>query len=198
MNKEEFEKLRVPGEILWEDACVIWDAIIEHKPETVLELGCFRGLSTLVILDALKEVFGTECMEISEHLYVKWAFTSIDIVPMGALFNLKDTKHARRAELVPSCAPVTHIVSDALKFLNGIRSECVDLIFEDTTHQTAYTRQLIPEILRVLKPDGVALFHDLKLITMQLAFKKEGLKKKLKLFPPSWMGQLRKENGVLV
>ncbi len=183
MNKAEFDKLRVPGAINWEDACVIRDAIIEHEPETVLELGCFMGLSTLVIIDAMPN----NC-----------TFTSVDIKAPGELFNIKDVKEAKRSQLVPDDAPVELVTSDALKYLQNLDDESIDLIFEDTTHQTAYTRKLIPEILRVLKPNGAVLFHDLQLETMKQAFIDLKLTDKLKLFPPSWMGQLRKENGVLV
>ena len=186
MNKERFEELRVPGAIHWADACVIREAILEYKPETVLEMGCFRGLSTLVIIDAMRKR--------------SWDFhfISVDIKPPGAIFNVKDHKQARRSELVPDNAPVDLVTSDALKYLQSLEDESIDFIFEDTNHQIEYTANLIPEILRVLKPNGVALFHDLNLLSMKEAFKKAGMKKKVKLFPPSWMGMLRKENGVLV
>lgn len=184
MNKDEFEKIRKPGAIHWPDACVIHDAIVEHKPETVLELGCFMGISTLVLLDAMEEA---KCCA--------W-FVSVDIVAPGELFNIKDVKEARRSQLVPDNAPVELVTSDALKYLKGLPDESIDFIFEDTTHQIEYTANMIPEMLRVLKPNGIVLFHNLELYSMKEAFKKVKLLKKVKLFPPSWMGQLRKVNGV--
>ena len=194
MNKEAFDKLRVPGEVNWDDACVIRDTILEHKPETVLELGCFRGMSTLVIIDALWRIRHSRLTTSP----FDWKFTSVDIVPMGELFNMRDIKHARRAEHVPPDAPVTHIVSDALKYLNGLPDGSIDLIFEDTNHQTAYTTKLIPEMLRVLKEKGVLIFHDLNLGTIQRAYRKTGLLKKVKDFPPSRMGMLRKRCGAWI
>lgn len=186
MNKEEFDKIKVPGSIHWSDAEVIRETIQKYDPDKILELGCFMGTSTLVIIDAMRKRIWD------------FDFTSVDIKAPGELYNIKDVKKAKRSELVPENAPVELITSDAIEYLQGLSDESIDFIFEDTNHQVIYTANLIPEILRVLKPNGVALFHNLNLTTMKAAFKKAGMKKKVKEFPPSWMGMLRKENGVLV
>lgn len=178
MNEERFEQLNVPGSIHWLDAVVITDTIRKHTPFAVLELGAFMGLSTLVILDALAE-------------YPFWHFTSVDKIPPGQCFNFDTVR--KRSELVPEDAFLTHETSDALEYLQGLDPEIWDFIFEDTTHKTEYTASLIPEILRVLRPGGVALFHDVQLESMKKAFKLADMDQELELFEPSWMGMLRKD-----
>ena len=181
MDKEEFDKDRVTGAIQWGDACIIRDHIYEHRPKIVLELGSFTGISTLVIIRALQRNGGD------------FSFSSIDINKPGQIFNFKDIGRKYRNQLVDEDEPVEVLTGDALKHLKTLAPNSVDMVFEDTTHKTAYTTLLIPAIMRVLKPGGVALFHDLQLPTMMKAFVNTGTRQHLKLFPPTWMGALYKD-----
>ncbi len=178
MTEEQFEAVRFSGAIQWPDAVVIHDMILKYKPLDVLELGAFMGASTLVILDALH---GTN-----------FTLTSVDKVAPGKVIG-PGTPRTRNAHL-PDDVPVHIVTGDALEYLKGLPDECLDMVFEDTNHETEYTSYLIPAIMRVLKPDGFALFHDLQLESMRQAFKAVRIDHKLILFPDTWMGMLLKSN----
>jgi len=49
---------------------------------------------------------------------------------------------------------------DALEFLRGLEDGTVDLIFVDDHHAEAHVRAEALEVRRVLRPGGVAVFHD--------------------------------------
>ena len=177
IDKKLFASLRMSGAITWEDAKVIHNVMTEYAEHKVIELGAFTGLSTLVILEAIK---GKDV-----------EFISVDIMAPGALHG--GHKDKGRSCLVPKDAPVTLVTADALAYVKALPENSIDVIFEDTNHQTEFTSKLIPFIMKALKPGGVAIFHDLQLIPMQKAFEVIGMDKDVIRFPPSWMGLLRKE-----
>ena len=63
----------------------------------------------------------------------------------------------------PLLAPypkVTLHLSDALVFIKGLEDESVDLIFVDDNHDYDHVEKEAIEVKRILRPGGIALFHD--------------------------------------
>lgn len=53
-----------------------------------------------------------------------------------------------------------YVREDALAYLRKVGPDCVDIIILDDDHSESHVRDEIIEIKRVLRPQGIAIFHD--------------------------------------
>jgi len=49
---------------------------------------------------------------------------------------------------------------DSVEFLRGLDDDCVDLCFIDSSHEYGTTIAEFEQLVRVVRPNGVVLFHD--------------------------------------
>ena len=102
----------------------------------ILELGYDAGYTTEVLASTGANVIGID--NETEHGDVK-------------------DKARERLAAYPNC---TLIKADSLSYLTGAPAESFDLIFVDDNHTEAHVMAEAQQIRRVLRPGGIAAFHD--------------------------------------
>lgn len=87
---------------------------------------------------------------------------------LGATFGLV-APHAKRAVAVDIepyerlCEGIengTFVRSDTVEFLKAFNADTVDLVFLDSSHRYEATLAEFAELARVVRPNGVVVFHD--------------------------------------
>lgn len=54
----------------------------------------------------------------------------------------------------------SHVHEEALGYLRKVGPDCIDLIVIDDDHSEGHVREEIVEVKRVLRPQGIGIFHD--------------------------------------
>lgn len=111
---------------------------LTNKAELVVETGYDIGLTT-------------EAM----------ALASTKVIAVDNESEYQNSKHFAE-EVLKDYPNVERIVGDALAVLKLRSNESVDLVFIDDYHHFAHIEQEVAELRRILKPKGLAVFHDAK------------------------------------
>lgn len=160
---EAWNEMHMKGSINYMDCIALYAIIRYMKPEQVLELGCFIGTSTYMLLTAiLDNGFG--------HI------TSVDIKPVGQTWTVHgETK--RRSENVENVDKeyITLVESDATEYLTSMQDNSVPFIFEDSSHSYEHTRSISIGAKFKLQPGGIIVFHDATIESMVCGFKDAGI-----------------------
>ena len=93
-------------------------------------------------------------------------YTTMALAQTGAevwaVDNLSEYKSAEvvARQLLEPYPNVTLHHADAIAFIKELENESVDLIFVDDNHKYDHVLKEAIEIKRILRPGGIALFHD--------------------------------------
>ena len=109
---------------------------LSMRAKDILELGYSTGRTTLALA-----LTGANVVAVDNHFE--------DSREMEAVKTLLSGAHH-----------VTFVREDALLYLIGLPAESVDLVFLDDCHWPAYTALECIQLQRILRPGGVAAFHD--------------------------------------
>lgn len=178
IGKAEFKAARVGGSILHHDAEILYSYVRAYQPAHILELGAFVGVSTNVLIRAVRE-------------NRKGHIVSLDKFAPGQEFKFGRTTDTtigwvgrHRSELVPDedLDIVTMETGDVIEFVKGLPDRSYDFIFEDTNHHRATIVAVVPEFKRILKFGGVVLFHNTDLKEMEKGLRDVGVYTKMSYF----------------
>jgi predicted O-methyltransferase YrrM len=108
------------------------------RAKRIIETGYDAGMTTRLLADSGASVLGIDNLA---------EYPAVD-------------KYAR--EILKDYPNVELLCDDAHQALRGEPSESVDLIFVDDRHKPTHVNRVAWEVKRVLKPGGIAAFHDVK------------------------------------
>lgn len=180
MNKLPEEILKETQEfypLMKEDFKILYNSILESKPEFIIELGA--GNSTIVMALALKLAgSGKEYIAVDIDAHRVEMFT-------------------KKLEAYGLSDYVTCYVKDSIQFLKSYEKK-VDFIFIDSSHILEQTRIELCLCVKKLKKNGKIFFHDTKLGGVQvplLEFLKENPNFELHEYDtPAGLGLLKRRN----
>lgn len=170
MTREEFDTLWVKGAILYQDAEILYTLMRLLKPQHIIELGAFQGLSTKILAMAVRENGIGRIISVDKTAPGKRVLRRRENLLRSELLSKEDLE------------VVELVTRDVTRFMRGEKKRSVDFIFEDSSHLTETMVKLVPAILRALKPDGVVLFHNSLMPTMKKGFEKTRVKTYLRHF----------------
>lgn len=133
------------------DCRAIYHLVRALKPQNVLEVGTHIGSSTLIIAGALRENGGGK-------------ITSVDILnvnaPNGPWKKLHLAKTPAGNIAAIGCETVTRFVASPAQDFMAQTEERFDFIFLDGDHSAAAVYGEVAHALKILRPGGVILLHD--------------------------------------
>lgn len=145
MNKPDFEQLIQMG--MWDsnrpsmypaDCRMLWDAIHKIKAKTIVEIGAFKGVSSMVM--------GLAALNTGGHVW------SVEVRPQNDWYiNIQKKKLRRTVTIVRGCSPAVKI---------DLPCE-IDLLFIDGDHQTRSALRDYYYWNHFVRVGGVVGFHDI-------------------------------------
>ena len=162
---QRWDHMHMKGSINYMDCIALYSIIRYAKPIDILELGCFVGTSTFMLLEAMKANALPDA-----HI------TSVDIKPLGETWTVHGERKYRSEAVqgVPESL-ITQVVSDATSYINLLPDNSVDFIFEDTNHTYESTRDIASAARLKLRSSGIIVFHDSTIPEMVHGFKDAGV-----------------------
>ncbi len=175
VSKKDFKARRVGGSIMYHDAEILYAFVRSLVPLDILELGAFVGISTNVLIQAVRD-------------NGQGRIVSLDKFGPGERFKFGSESNTaigwvgrHRSELVSdsNLDIVTMVTGDVVEYCKTLPDHSFDFIFEDTDHARRTVSALIPEFRRILRPDGIALFHNIDLRAVGYGFRDAGVTDKV-------------------
>jgi len=131
---KDFEH-RVEGRSL----LAIYSAVRDVKPKTCLQLGCWHGGTTNVIMAALKKNGG------------KFRFVASEL--------LNDMKENTRQHVLRETGLEPEMVGDCTKEIPSDLKN-IDFLYHDTDHDLETTKWVVENVFPKLKGGALVIFHD--------------------------------------
>ena len=145
MDLPDFEKIIKMG--MWkddrpsmypEDCRMLWDAALEIKAKTIVEIGAFKGVSSMVL--------GLAAVQTGGHVW------SVEVRPRAEWFsNIEKMKLQDVVTLIQGCSPAVNI---------NLPGE-IDLLFIDGDHQTRSVLRDYYYWSHFVRVGGIIAFHDI-------------------------------------
>jgi predicted O-methyltransferase YrrM len=106
-----------------------------------------------------------EAQDILELGYDSGTTTMILALSGARVTGVDDHREAPLAAAIAEArlAPFPNVrlaTAEAIQFLRETSDEAYDMVFVDDLHEAAHVRQEAHEVMRVLRPGGLACFHD--------------------------------------
>lgn len=90
-------------------------------------------------------------------------FTTEALACSGAdIFALDSGPQAGTMERLGQWTNIHPLVCDALVYLGSLETDSIDLIFVDDDHTLAHVQAETAQVRRVVRPGGIAVFHDVR------------------------------------
>ena len=152
MTEEEFDKLWMFRSLMYCDAEVLYTLITKFKPQSILELGRYIGMSAKVMALAIRD-------------NGSGSIISVDLASVRKQLVLDDDD----LEIVEM------ITMEETEYLKNVPDNTFDMVFEDTNHAADLIAAVAPELVRVIKPGGIILFHNADWNTVKEGFEQCGI-----------------------
>jgi predicted O-methyltransferase YrrM len=140
-------KIKNYAELTQDEQNFIYELIKTLKPKKIVEIGVFRGGSTAIILNAIKDIKNSKLFSIDKSNYCY------------------KEKNKKTGYLIPEKFPelmdkwALYTGGITAKFIESIKDE-IDLVFIDTVHSTPGEMLDWLMVLPFLKNESIVIFHD--------------------------------------
>jgi hypothetical protein len=149
------------GMITLEDAQFLHDAVLDLRPQVIVELGVASGCSSTVLLAAMEAVHGRGGGD-------PWLY-SFDVLDR-CYFDTSRPTGAAVAEMVPHLAPKWRFtVGDGLRARGVVPPGIAQLAFIDANHLHPHASLDLLAILPTLAPEAHVILHDIRLPMLGVA-----------------------------
>ncbi len=159
IDEDAFDAMWLGGSLLYPEAVVLYNTVRQQKPSVVLEAGSFVGVSSLFLINGLRD---------NGHGHL----ISVDRQGVNSQFMM--TRHGcPRSDRVKGDdrKMVTIVTGKAQDFMSAMPECSVDMVFEDTSHTKTDTREICLEAIRILRPGGILMSHDALMASVQGGYK---------------------------
>jgi|GEM_PF-65648 len=157
------------GSLSYSNVKFLFEQVMAKKPEVIAELGVASGVSSAVILYAMKNIK-------NHHSNFEGKLYSYDIMQKCYWDDTLDVGYAV-GEMIPEESPnyILRIPYTSIDFCNFHEARSIDFLFIDANHRHPWPSIDMLCTLPYLKKDAVICFHDINLPLASKSFTTYGV-----------------------